>query len=351
PEDLLRKILEDAVETLEAQRGAIALWDTSNNKLQVRAISDGKGAPESVRHGLNTPSTNLVIYSHSMAKQCLEKKESILYQNEDQNIKDRSRSIAEGVMNSILCVHLRTPRKTIGILHLDRGPWQKNFNRDDLQLADALGAQVSAGIECAQLLEKQKRLFLDTVTALAQSVEMRDPYTGGHTQRVTAISLLLAKAAKLTETEIEQIRIGTPLHDIGKIGIDDAILRKPGRLTDEEMENMRSHTTKGAAIVTLIPDLRDILPIVRSHHERYDGKGYPDGLKGENIPRVARAVAIADTFDAMASDRPYRKGLPLEAAFKEIEKFKGVQFDPVLAEIFLTLKGALQVYPNLKIPN
>jgi putative nucleotidyltransferase with HDIG domain len=241
-------------------------------------------------------------------------------------------------MASVLCVLLRTPRKRLGILHLDRGPWQKPFTPDDLRLADGLAANVSAGIECAQLIRKQRDLFLDTITVLAQSVELRDEYTGGHTFRVTTYSTLLAEHLGLPPEEIDLIRIGTPLHDIGKIGIDDAILRKPDRLTNEEFEIMKTHTTKGAEILATIPDLHNILPIVRSHHERWDGRGYPDGLAGEAISHLARIVALADAFDAMTSDRPYRKGMSPVIAFTEIEKQLGKQFDPTFGAAFLEIK-------------
>jgi HD-GYP domain-containing protein (c-di-GMP phosphodiesterase class II) len=159
--------------------------------------------------------------------------------------------------------------------------------------------------------------------------------------------MLLAHEAKMTEDELEKIRTGTPLHDIGKIGIDDAILRKPSKLTPEESEIMKQHTTKGAAIVKLVPDLIEIVPIVRSHHERWDGNGYPDGLKGEKIPRIARVVAIADAMDAMVSDRPYRKGLPLEKAFEEIGKGRNTQFDPALVDAFLNMRNLLDNYPEI----
>src|SRR5439155_1069290 len=238
-----------------------------------------------------------------------------------------ARSIAEGTMASVMCVLLRTPRKTLGVLHLDRSPWQKPFTHEDLRLADALAANVSAGIECAQLLRKQRDLFLDTITILAQAVELRDEYTGGHTYRVTTYSIMLAEHLALPPADVDLIRIGTPLHDIGKIGIDDAILRKPTKLTPTEFEIMKTHTVKGAKILEQVTDLLDVIPIVRSHHERWDGQGYPDATAGENTPKLARIVAVADAFDAMTSDRPYRKGMPAEVAFAEIEKMKGKQFD------------------------
>jgi len=145
----------------------------------------------------------------------------------------------------------------------------------------------------------------------------------------------------MSPQEVELIRIGTPLHDIGKIGIDDAILRKPERLTPEEFEIMKTHTVKGAEILATVPDLQPIIPIVRSHHERWDGKGYPDGLGGEAISPLARVVALADAFDAMTSNRSYRKGMPPAAAFAEIEKQRGQQFDPTFAAAFLGMKETI----------
>ena len=151
-----------------------------------------------------------------------------------------------------------------------------------------------------------------------------------------AEKLGLASAA-----DADLIRIGTPLHDIGKIGIDDAILRKPDKLTAEEFEQMKLHTVKGAEIISTVPDLRPILPIVRHHHERWDGRGYPDGLAGEAISPLARVVALADAFDAMTSDRPYRKGMAPAIAFAEIEKQAGRQFDPRFAAAFLSIRDAI----------
>jgi HD-GYP domain-containing protein (c-di-GMP phosphodiesterase class II) len=258
-------------------------------------------------------------------------------------------SIADGTMSSIICALLRSPRNRLGVLHLDRGPFQDPFTQDDLHLADALAASVSAGIESAQLLEKQRELFLQTVTALAQSIELRDQYTGGHTKRVTDYSMLLAEEIKLSPAERQHIQIGTPLHDIGKIGIDDAILRKAGRLTPEEFEAMKTHTLKGAAMLEAIPDLAPIIPIVRSHHERWDGTGYPDGLVGEQIPRLARVVAVADAFDAMTSERPYRQPLSFARAIAEIGDKAGVQFDPECARAFVRLRSRVEELHNLNL--
>jgi HD-GYP domain-containing protein (c-di-GMP phosphodiesterase class II) len=327
-EDLLHSILNDAVSTLDAQRGAIVLADGPDQPLRLRALANGR-TEMGARHS----------FSQHLAQRCFQRAESILCHKVDDDPElALAQSIAEGAMASVLCVLLRTPRKRLGVLHLDRSPIQKPFTEDDLHLADALAANVSAGIESAQLLRKQRELFFKTITILAQAVELRDNYTGGHTARVTSYSLMLGQELDLPEEQLHLIRIGGPLHDIGKIGIDDAILRKPGRLTPEEFEMMKSHTVKGAAILETIPDLAPVIPIVRSHHERWDGRGYPDGLAGEAISPLARVVAVADAFDAMTSDRPYRKGMAAEVAFGEVNKNSGLQFDPRATAAFLNIR-------------
>lgn len=328
-EELLHSILNDAVAVLDAQRGAIVLSDALKGELAIRALATGPRAEKSGRF----------YFSHSLAQRCFSRGESILCCSvSDDPELSTAQSITDGAMASVLCVLLRTPRRKLGVLHLDRNYWQKPFTADDLHLADALAANVSAGIECAQLLQKQRDLFINTITLLAQAVELRDQYTGGHTSRVSRFAWLLAKHMEMSEQDMNLIRIGTPLHDIGKIGIDDSILRKPGKLTDEEFDIMKTHTIKGAQILSTVPELVPLVPIARSHHERWDGNGYPDKLAGEAINALARIVAVADAYDAMTSDRPYRKGLPVEVAFAEVEKMSGKQFDPECAAGFLAIR-------------
>ncbi len=330
-DELLHAILNDTISTLDAQRGAIVLADGPNSPLRLRALATG-----------NSQVPGRPGFSQNLAQRSFTRGESILCTQADEDPElVGARSIAEGTMASVLCVLLRTPRKRLGVLHLDRGPLQQPFSKEELHLADALAAHVSAGIESAQLLRKQREMFYATITMLAQAVELRDEYTGNHTHRVTEYSFLLAQRMDLTQEQLNWIRIGTPLHDIGKIGIDDSILRKTDKLTPEEFEVMKTHTTKGAKMLEQVVDLAPVIPIVRSHHERWDGRGYPDGLAGENIPLLARIVGIADAFDAMTSDRPYRKALPAELAFAEIEKQKGKQFDPVAADAYLSIRGQI----------
>jgi putative nucleotidyltransferase with HDIG domain len=330
-EELLHTILADAVLTLKAQRGAIVLAEGQDGPLRLRALDTG-----------NNHIASRTAYSQSLAQRCFSQGQSILCTSveEDPELLG-AKSIAEGTMSSVLCVLLRTPRKRLGVLHLDRGPIEEPFTKEDMNLADALAAHVSAGIESAQLLRKQRELFYATVTMLAQAIEMKDEYTGGHTMRVREYSHLLGQELNLSPKDLHLILLGTPLHDIGKIGIDDAILRKPGKLTPAEFEIMKSHTVKGAKMLEQVSELADVIPIVRSHHERWDGHGYPDGTAGENTPMLARIVAIADAFDAMTSDRPYRKGMSAEAAFAEVEKMRGKQFDPKMADAFLSIKDRI----------
>jgi putative nucleotidyltransferase with HDIG domain len=327
-EELLHTILRDAVSTLKAQRGAIVLADGVDGPLRLRALDTG-----------NNQIASRTAFSQSLAHRCFTQGQSILCTSVDEDPELMgAKSIAEGTMSSVLCVLLRTPRKRLGVLHLDRGPIEEPFTKEDMHLADALAAHVSAGIESAQLLRKQRELFYSTIMVLADVVEVRDPYTGGHTRRVTEYSALLAQELEVSAKELHLIRTGTPLHDIGKIGIDDAILRKPGKLTPGEFEIMKTHTVKGAKILETVADLAEVIPIVRSHHERWDGGGYPDGTAGEHTDRLARIVAVADAFDAMTSDRPYRKGMSAEIAFAEVEKMRGKQFDPQVADAFLAIK-------------
>jgi putative nucleotidyltransferase with HDIG domain len=336
-DELLRAILEDAVAVLDAQRGAIVLADEADQSLRLRAVSTSCGPTRvGVAEAASRP-----CFSMRLAQRAFAGGESILCHSADDPELAIAQSINDGAMDSVLCVLLRTPRNRLGVLHLDRNPYQNRFTPADLQLADALAASVSAGIESARLLRQQHDLFLNTITMLAQAVELRDPYTGGHTARVTAYSLMLAEELKVSDDDMELIRIGTPLHDFGKIGIDDAILRKPDRLTPAEYDAMKLHTVKGDEILATCGELNAVRPIVRSHHERWDGGGYPDGLAREAISPLARIVAVSDAFDAMTSDRPYRKGMPVEVAFAEVERQSGKQFDPRCAAGFLAIRDRI----------
>ncbi len=181
-----------------------------------------------------------------------------------------------------------------------------------------------------------QRAYLETIRMLAAAVEARDPYTGGHLERVTHYSLVIARTLGWGNERLSETEMGAILHDIGKIGIPDAILRKDGPLSPDEWAHMRTHTEIGTQILRGISFLEPVIPYVRHHHERFDGKGYPDGLAGEDIPIGGRLIAVADSFDAMTSTRPYRKALPVEAALDELRSAAGSQLDPTMVEAFMT---------------
>lgn len=175
--------------------------------------------------------------------------------------------------------------------------------------------------------DENRELFLGTVKALAAAIDGKDPYTRGHSERVARFSVAIAQGMDLPDEEIEKIRISAILHDVGKIGIDDNILKKPAALTNEEFEIMKGHPQKGYKIMSQIPAMREFLPGMYMHHEMIDGNGYPQGLKGDEIPMMARIVSVADTFDAMTTDRPYQKAMSLEDAVSRIKSLVGTRYD------------------------
>jgi putative nucleotidyltransferase with HDIG domain len=241
---------------------------------------------------------------------------------------------------AILAVPLTTRGRVIGVLQLLNPEGKAAFDEDDVRRMRLFAGPLAQALDNARLYAAQQRLFVETVTALAEAVEKRDPYTGGHLHRVVAYSVLLGRELGLDSEALEQLALGATLHDIGKIGVPDHVLLKPAKLDAEEAKIMQRHTVDGAEIVTTIESLREIVPIVRSHHERMDGKGYPDGLPGGAIPLPARIVAVADTFDAMTTSRPYRTALPAAIAAEEIAKHAGVQHCPTVVAAFRALFGA-----------
>jgi len=199
-----------------------------------------------------------------------------------------------------------------------------------------------------------KNEFIDiTVQSLLNALRCKDDYTWGHSLRVAFFSISVGKEMGLNEAELYDLEISALFHDIGKIGVPDAVLLKPSRLSDEEFVEMKLHPTKSYQILKDFPIFHQMALNAKHHHERFDGRGYPDGLKGNDIPLFARIILIADTFDAMTSTRPYRKGLPFEVAFAELREFAGTQFDPIVVESFISAMTKEKAKPeehfNLKL--
>ena len=185
--------------------------------------------------------------------------------------------------------------------------------------------------------EKLEKAYLESIQTLRYTVEAKDPYTRGHSDRVSEYSELIGKYLNLSEDDLHKLKIGGLFHDIGKIGVPDSILLKTSRLTDDEYSEIKNHPSIGAHILSNASLFQDIIPIVKHHHERYDGFGDPGKLAGEDIPYLARIAAVADSFDAMTSKRTYRDSLPIDIVKQEIEKNKGTQFDPKIADVFLDI--------------
>ena len=195
--------------------------------------------------------------------------------------------------------------------------------------------------------EENRQLFIGTVKALAAAIDGKDPYTRGHSERVSRFSMAIAQRLGLSDEEVEQIRISALLHDVGKISIDDKILKKPASLTDEEYEIMKGHPQKGYKIMSQIPAMKEFLPGMYMHHEMVNGKGYPQGLTGDEIPLMGKIVAVADTFDAMTTDRPYQKAMKFEDALARIESFVGTRYDETVVAAFAEACREGQIRPGV----
>lgn len=238
---------------------------------------------------------------------------------------------------NILCVPMRSRDKVIGVVELINKIGDQPFDQRDLAALSVFADDAAAALTNARLYESLSQSYLETIDSLAMALDTRDNETGGHSQRVALYAQEVARQLGLSEDEVDMVYKGSLLHDIGKIGIPDAILRKPGKLGEDDWRIMRRHATIGYFIVGSVAFLRGPAVIPLFHHERYDGKGYPAGLKGQEIPLGARIFAVVDTFDAMTSDRPYRPALSDEAARQEIRQCSGTQFDPEVVEAFLRI--------------
>ncbi len=244
------------------------------------------------------------------------------------------RFIKEDAANSsLMCAPLKAKDKVVGVIKLGNDR-PVTYSAEDLKLFTTLASLAAVAIENASLYEQLKEAFYTTVYTLAETIEKRDPYTGNHTKRVMEYSLAIGKTLGLPEEDMARLQLGAALHDIGKIGVRDSVLLKESSLTDEEFEQIKMHAVYGEEIISRISQLQSAIPGVKHHHEKFNGRGYPDGLKGDEIDITARIIAVADSFDAMTTNRPYRKGLSLDEAFEELRKYSGSQFDPEVVDAF-----------------
>lgn len=327
-EETLNYIAKMATEITNTESCSLRLLDDENkNKLLIRAahnLSDKymKKGPLEMGEGVGG---YVAEHAEPVAISDIRKDKRVDYNEFLKN---------EGLI-ALLSVPIKSKIRVIGLISVyKKSPHE--FEQNDIDLLSAFANHVSVAIENAKLYDTIKKNYLETIETLALTIEARDLYTRGHSERVTNYAIGIAKELGVEEELLEIIRYAGRLHDIGKIAIPDGILNKPGKLTTAEFAEIKTHPTKGAELVEPLEFLKNAAPMIKHHHERFDGRGYPDGLEKMDIPLIARILAVADSFDAMTSKRPYRqKPMNEDEAIEELKKNKGTQFDPQAVDAFI----------------
>jgi len=326
---LLNQILRMTQRTLKASASSVILIDQDKRELYFRVTGGKAGhALQQVRLDLGVGIAGWVashgrpIISNDV--------------NQDPRFNKEIDEVTGFVTRSILAVPLVSGRNVVGVLEVLNKVNDGQFNKQDLAVLTALASTATIAINNARLHEAVLDGYKNTVRALAAAIDAKDPYTLGHSQRVMEYAMMGAASLSFTDEELQAIEFGSLLHDVGKIGIDDSVLRKSSDLTVEEWFIMHQHPRIGANIISEIPFLELARGIVLHHHERYDGGGYPEELKGEEIPMGARLLAVADSFDTMTTDRSYRAARSVDYAINELIGRSGTQFCPVAVEAFIS---------------
>lgn len=323
----LRKVFERLLEQLfalvPAHNGVILLQDRNSGELVTEYVRSRAAAPE-------------ITVSSTIVNRAIAEREAVITFDAagDARFGAGASIIAQNIA-SAMCAPLVHQDEALGVVYLDTRGTTNAFGPGDLELLAALAGPAAIAIKNAQYVQQLEQSYEDTLTVLANAIELRDHYTVGHTWRVTNFAIEIAREMGWSDERLHECRMGGVLHDIGKIAVDDAILRKPDRLTDEEYAKMKIHPERGARLLQDVRFLQPLIPYCLYHHERFDGKGYPYGLAGDEIPIEGRIVAVADCLDALTSNRPYRKGFDPEVAKAEIVKGRGTQFDPEVVDAFL----------------
>jgi HD-GYP domain-containing protein (c-di-GMP phosphodiesterase class II) len=334
-DQVLRDVLESAANAASAKIGCLALDDSG------RLVLKSAYGTEST-----TAEKLALIDNGDICREVMESKEPFMEAMEQDTVN-------ESPLNprAVLCVPITLHGNSTGVLFLANYQLGHVFTPDHMNLVKELAAQAGVTIENARLFKENQEGFLSALEALAIAEDERDPYTAGHSQRVTEYALMIARQMKYAPKDQpawERLERGGMLHDIGKIVVPDAILTKAGKLTDAEFAKMKEHPVAGFNILSGLKMLTDELVIVRSHHERYDGKGYPDRKRGDELPMFAWIVSAADAIDAMTSDRPYRRASSMEVAVEQVRSGAGTHFHPDVAEAVLDAvhNGTLKVIPQ-----
>ncbi len=300
------------------------------------------------RHDVENQKEEMKL-SKTVLNQCIGTGQAILSSDitRDDRFQDGQSVVLQDI-HSVICVPVQTQTQTLGAIYIDSigSEGRKFFTEFDLELVAAIGRQAGVAIQRAQLYENLEDLFYGTIRALVATIEAKDKYTHGHSERVTEFAIILAEAVGLSPKSVDNIRLSSLLHDIGKIAVPERILNKPSRLSDAEFLLIKNHPVHGAEILKNITNIDTVIDGVLHHHEKWDGTGYPDGLAGEEIPLHARILSIADAFDAMTSSRPYRKNFTIQEVVNEFERCSDDHFDKKLTKIFLKLIKDGKVMPH-----
>jgi putative nucleotidyltransferase with HDIG domain len=328
---LLDNLMNLILEVIPASRGYIFLIHRDTGAL----VPYVRRAPDSIA------SDTEIVVSRTILNTAVAQKESLLCG--DALVDERfihSRSICDLKVRSAMCAPLVNRGKVLGIIYVDSTDQSNLYTKDDLALLSAMASKAGTSLDNARLYDDLRNLFYNTVETLIRAIQARDRYTSGHSARVSRYALLVAEKFGLTSKEKHELYLAAMLHDIGKIGIPDELLNCEGKLSDEQIRKIRNHVTVGASMLKAIGEMNPIVPLILHHHEAWDGSGYPNGLKGDEIPLMSRILAVADSYDAMTSDRPYRRARSKAAALEEIRRFSGRSFDPDVAEVFLEIVSA-----------
>lgn len=327
-------VLKESRKALGADHAALFLADESTGRLML-SKADGFSADE--KDNLELFGGWEVIGEHIMRG-----KHSLVVNDISQDPAFKAKQLS---VHCFMASPLENDGGVIGVLIVSnkKRPGQ-SFSKEDEELLLALSNNIAIALQNARLYRSLKTLFISTVTSLTRAVEAKDAYTSGHSERVMKYSEAIGREMGLPEDLVENIKLASLLHDIGKIGIKESILTKPAKLLGYEKRQMKQHPGIGARIIEKIDNSQKIIKGVLEHHERYDGKGYPNNIKGENISIEGRVIAVADTYDALTTDRPYQRGHPHQKAYDEISEGAGSQFDPKVVNAFVS---SFKKYPGV----
>lgn len=325
--EIYQKILNLAVRLVNSEKGSLLIFDEESNKINLVA-KIGQDLPEEV---VNHREGHLL--REGFAGKILQEGKAVFVEDIEKDTRFLNPEEKKYYPHCFAAIPLKTKRGTIGLINIclenEPYPGQK------LNLLNIFANQAAITLENVELYQNLQIFYFETVQTLSRAIDAKDAYTWEHADRSRRYARAIAEEMNLPEIMGKNIEYAALLHDVGKIGIEESILGKPGALTTEEKESVRKHPLIGKKLLAPISLLAPVVPMILYHHEWYNGQGYLEGLKGDEIPIGARIVALIDAWDAMTSDRPYRKAMPKEKAMEEIKKSAGTQFDPQVVEAFL----------------